>query len=379
MKIRVCYLSFVIWNFFRTFNVLHYFYDMSLSKQSGFFQMLEEAAKVHASDVHFMVGHPPIFRLNGVLFPQEAQPVYTGAKLLKSIEEILNKEQWDRFHTVRELDASLALPDGGRYRINLFWERGNPAMAARFIPMQIPTLEDLIAPEAAYDFVKRESGLVIVTGPTGAGKSTLLASMIEQINQTDARHIITLEDPVEFMYESKKSIIAQREYGTDFISFEDGLKHVLRQDPDVILVGEMRNLETVSATLTLAETGHLVFTTLHTNSAAETIDRVIDVFPSDQQAQIRLQLSMVLTGVISQILIPKVDGLLIAAHEVLVNNTAIANLITESKINQIQNVLYSTPDEHMNTLDQELRWLVQEGFITKEVGQTYARNKETFK
>ncbi|MCW1891708.1 MAG: PilT/PilU family type 4a pilus ATPase [Candidatus Uhrbacteria bacterium] len=352
---------------------------MSLSKQSGFFAILEEAAKTHVSDVHFMVGKPPIFRLNGVLYPQEAHPAYTSAKLLKCIEEVFNKEQWDRFNNERELDASLALPDGGRFRINVFWERGNPAMAARFIPQLIPTLEDLIAPEAAYDFVKRESGLVMVTGPTGTGKSTLLAAMIEQINQTEARHIITLEDPVEFMYESKKSIIAQREYGSDFISFEEGLKHVLRQDPDVILVGEMRNLETISATLTLAETGHLVFTTLHTNSAAETIDRIIDVFPPAQQAQIRLQLSMVLTGVISQILIPKVDGMLIAAHEVLVNNTAIANLITESKINQIQNVLYSAPDEHMNTLDQELRWLVQEGFITKETAITYARNKEIFK
>jgi twitching motility protein PilT len=351
---------------------------MPISKQSILYPFFQATADTHSSDIHCMVGQPPITRLNGELSSQE-HPAFTQVKLSKAIEEILSEEQWKRFNTDRELDASAVLPDGSRFRINCFWEKGMPAVAARFIPNVIPTLEDLIAPEAAYDFVKKEAGLVIVTGPTGAGKSTLLASMIEQINQTEKRHIITFEDPVEFVYESKKCVIAQREYGTDFISFEDGLKHALRQDPDVLLVGEMRSLETIAATITLAETGHLVFTTLHTNSAPETIDRIVDVFPANQQRQIRLQLSMVLTGIISQLLIPKVDGTLIAAHEVLTNNVAISNLINEAKTNQIQNVLYSSPEEHMNTLDQELRWLLQEGFIAQETALTYARNPTTFK
>lgn len=352
---------------------------MPLTKSSGLYAVLKETADMQASDVHCMVGYSPIFRINGELVPQEKHPAFTEAKLIKYIEEILTEEQFKRFQKDRELDMSLVLPEGGRYRVNVFWEKNMPALAARFIPVVIPTLEDLIAPEAAYDFVKRDSGLVLVTGPTGAGKSTLLASMIEQINQTQARHIITLEDPIEFMYESKKSVIAQREYGSDFLQFEEGLKHVLRQDPDVILVGEMRNLETIETTITLAETGHLVFATLHTNSAPETIDRTVNAFPPSQQQQIRLQLSMVLAGVISQILVPKVDGALMAAHEVMVNNFAIANLINEAKTNQIQNVLFSSPEEHMNTLDQELRWMLQEGFITEDTAKVHARNPATFK
>lgn len=352
---------------------------MPISKQSGLYPILKEAADIEASDVHCMVGHPPVFRTNGILIPQESHAIFTETKLLKDIEEILSKEQFQRLNNDREMDLSIVLPEGGRYRINAFWEKGSVALAARYIPMVIPTLEDLLAPEAAYDFVKRESGLVLVTGPTGAGKSTLLASMIEQINTTQQCHIITLEDPIEFMYTSKKSMIAQREYGSDFLSFEEGLKHILRQDPDVILVGEMRSLETIAATITLAETGHLVFATLHTNNAHETIDRIVNAFPPAQQAQVRLQFSMVLAGIISQLLIPKVDGTLIAAHEVLVNNIAIANLVNESKTNQIQNVLYSSPEEHMNTLDQELRWMVKEGFITQETAIAHAKNPALFK
>lgn len=349
---------------------------MPLSQQAGLYPVFKAASEANASDIHCMVGHPPVFRVNGQLNPVTEFPVYTNQKLSQDINEMLADEQHKRFHEIRELDSSLLLPDGERFRLNLFWEKGYPAMAARYIPAEIPSLDDLLAPEAAYDFVKRDMGLVLVTGPTGAGKSTLLASMIEEINQTDKRHIITLEDPIEFMYHSNKSMIAQREYGTDFLNFEEGLKHVLRQDPNVILVGEMRNLETINATITLAETGHLVFATLHTNSSSETIDRIVNVFPSSQQAQIRLQLSTVLAGVISQILIPKVDGTLIAAHEVLVNNVAIANLIRESKTNQIPNVLYSSQEERMNTLDQELKWLLQEGFITSDTAKAHARNPD---
>lgn len=349
---------------------------MPISPESGLYPIMKQAAQVQASDVHCMVGQPPIMRINGLLQPNTNFPVYTSELLLKHIDEIFSEKQREHFHETRELDGSLMLDGGERYRINLFWERGNPALAARYIPQVIPSLDDLLAPEAVHDFVRRDMGLVLITGPTGAGKSTLLASMIQKINATDKRHIITLEDPIEFLHTSNQSVIAQRELGSDFLSFEEGLKHVLRQDPDVILVGEMRNLETIAATITLAETGHLVFATLHTNSAPETIDRIVNVFPADQQQQIRLQVAMVLAGVISQILISKVDGTRIAAHEVLVNNVAIANLIRESKTNQINNVLYSSPDEHMNTLDQELKWLLQEGFIDRETAMAHARNPE---
>ncbi|MBD3251250.1 PilT/PilU family type 4a pilus ATPase, partial [Candidatus Uhrbacteria bacterium] len=321
---------------------------MALDPKAGIHPILKKAADLHVSDVHCMVGQSPIFRMNGVLEEQKDFKAYTEEILKKHLNEMLTKAQHEEFYQTRELDMSLVLPAGGRFRLNLFWEKGNPALAARYIPLEIPSLDDLLAPEASYDFVKRDMGLVLVTGPTGCGKSTMLASMLEDINLNDKKHIITLEDPVEFMYTPKQSLIAQRELGSDFLSFEEGLKHILRQDPDVILVGEMRNLETISAAITLAETGHLVFATLHTNSAPETIDRIVNVFPPNQQQQIRLQLAMTLAGVISQILIPKTDGALIAAHEVLVNNIAIANLIRESKTNQIQNVLYSSPDEHMN-------------------------------
>jgi len=354
-----------------------HFSHMPLSSKAGIFPILKHGADQNASDVHCMVGQPPIVRIHGVLAKVEEFPVYTDSMLLDQIKEMLRKEAYETFTEKRELDVSVDLSNGVRFRVNCFWERGRPAVAARYIPVHIPSLDDLLAPEAAYDFVKHDMGLVIVTGPTGAGKSTLLASMIEEVNQAQKKHIITLEDPIEFMYESKESVIAQRELGSDFLTFEEGLKHVLRQDPNVILVGEMRNLETIQATLTLAETGHLVLTTLHTNSAAETVDRIVGAFPADQQQQVRMQLAFVLRGIIAQILIPRVDGTRMAAHEVLVNNIAIGNLIRESKTTQIQNVLYSSPDEHMNTLDQELKWLLSEGFITRQTAMAHVRNPQS--
>ncbi len=351
---------------------------MPVDQASGFHPILAQAATEHASDIHLMAGQPPVFRLHGKLKRIETFPVYTSETLLAHIDQVLSPELQARFRAERELDTSLVLGTGERFRVNALWEKGNPAVALRFIPAVIPTLDDLLAPEAAYDFVNMNYGLVCVTGPTGAGKSTLLAAMIQEINNTRKEHIVTLEDPIEFLYQSNQSIIAQREMGSDFLSFPAGLKHVLRQDPNIVLVGEMRDLETIQATITLAETGHLVFTTLHTNSAPETIDRIVDSFPAGQQAQIRLQLALVLKGIISQILLPRTDETRIAAHEVLVNNVAIGNLIRESKTNQIQNVLYSSPGEHMNTLDQELRWLVSEGFITPETAKAHARNPNTF-
>jgi twitching motility protein PilT len=351
---------------------------MQITEKNGLFAVLSNVAKLNASDIHLMVGHPPIYRVNGRLQRSSDFPPYTAETLIKILDDLLTPEGQERYHKEREMDTSAVLPTGERFRVNLFWENLQPAMAARFIPNVIPALDDLLAPEAADDFIMLHNGLVLVTGPTGAGKSTLIAAMIEQINSTRAEHIITLEDPVEFQYTSKESIIAQRQLGQDFLSFQAGLKHILRQDPNVILVGEMRDLETIAATMTLAETGHLVFATLHTNSASETIDRIVDAFPPEQQPQIRTQLALVLRGIISQILIPKVDGTRVAAHEVLVNNIAIANLIREGKTEQIPNVLYSSPGEHMNTLDQELRWLMDQGFITMETAMSHARKPENF-
>ncbi|HWQ99726.1 MAG TPA: PilT/PilU family type 4a pilus ATPase, partial [Candidatus Methylomirabilis sp.] len=297
---------------------------MPVDSNAGFSAILAQAAAEQASDIHLMAGQPPIFRLHGKLKRIDALPVYTKEALLAHLDEALPPELQARYRAERELDTSLVLASGERFRVNAFWEKGNPSVAIRFIPAVIPSMDDLLAPEAAYDFVNMNNGLVCVTGPTGAGKSTLLASMINHINTTRKEHIITLEDPIEFLYTSDQSIIAQREMGSDFLSFPAGLKHVLRQDPNIVLVGEMRDLETISATITLAETGHLVFTTLHTNSASETIDRIVDSFPASQQSQIRLQLAVVLRGIISQILLPRTDETRIAAHEVLVNNVAIA-------------------------------------------------------
>jgi twitching motility protein PilT len=292
--------------------------------------------------------------------------------------QILTPESQQRLNAERDLDTLIVLDTGERFRVNIFFEKSGPALAARYIPSVIPSLDDLLAPEAAYDFAKLNRGLVLVTGPTGCGKSTLLASIIEEINATRGVHILTLEDPVEFLHAPKLSLIAQRQLGDDFLSFPSGLKHVLRQDPNVILVGEMRDLETIATVITLAETGHLVFATLHTNSAAETVERIVDSFPATQQMQIRLQLATVLQGIIAKLLIPKTDGTRVSAHEVLVNNTAIANLIRESKTNQIQNVLYSSTQNKMHTLDQDLQWLLEEGFISRDIAVAHSRTPSTF-
>ncbi|MBU1348850.1 type IV pilus twitching motility protein PilT, partial [Patescibacteria group bacterium] len=226
--------------------------------------------------------------------------------------------------------------------------------------------------------VALSQGLVLVTGPTGAGKSTLLAAMIEHINQNRVEHVMTLEDPIEFVYESKKSLITQRELGLDFHSFADGLKHVFRQDPNIVLVGEMRDPETIALALTLAETGHLVLATLHTNGAGQSVERIIDTFPAAQQQQIRLQLSLVLKGVISQLLLPKIEGGLTPVHEVLVNSHAIANIIREGRTEQLQNTIFTSTDEHMVDLDQELKWLIEQGTITTEVAKAHAHVPKNF-
>jgi twitching motility protein PilT len=339
---------------------------------------LSLAAQSGASDVHFTCGRPPIFRIRDVLHDSTMTEPVTKEILLAEVKSILLPEAFERLMARNDADFSHEYEGLGRFRFSAFWKSGEPALAARVIPTAIPSLEDLEVPEAVLDFVEMHDGLVLVTGPTGAGKSTLLASMIEEINHNHAKHIVTLEDPIEFIYTPKMSLISQRELGVDFNSFEEGLRHCFRQDPDVILIGEMRDVETISTALTLAETGHLVLGTLHTGSAAQTIDRIVSSFPAAQQHQIRLQLSLVLKGAISQILVPSITGELIAVREVMTGSVAIANVIREGKTEQIPNVIYSAMSDKMVDLDRDLKQLVEEGRISPQVAEEHARNKENF-
>ncbi|MCI0479079.1 PilT/PilU family type 4a pilus ATPase [Candidatus Uhrbacteria bacterium] len=351
---------------------------MATTNGSLIMKLFTDAAKIKASDIHLQCDQPPIFRQQGALTAVQGEAPLTEQVLMAEFKDILSPEKYASYAERNDVDASYQLPNKERFRLNLFWEKGRPALAARFIPSEIPTLDALDAPEATLEFIGMTQGLVLVTGPTGAGKSTLLASMIEHMNQNRVEHVVTLEDPIEFVYESKKSLIAQRELGLDFRTFAEGLKHVFRQDPDIILVGEMRDPETISLALTLAETGHLVLATLHTNGAAQTVERIIDTFPAAQQQQIRLQLSLVLKGVISQLLLPKVSGGLTPVHEVLMNSHAVANIIREGRTEQLQNTIFTSTDMHMVDLDQELKWLLEQGLITLEVAKAHAHNPKNF-
>lgn len=332
--------------------------------------LFQIATEKKASDLHLAAGRRPILRIDGKLQEIEDQPELKSKEIERMVFEILSSEQKERFIKNRDLDFSWEVK-GSRYRVNLHFEKGNVGLVARIIPPAIPTLEDIMMPGVVYELTRLPQGLILVTGPTGHGKSTTLAAMINQINQERVCNIITLEDPIEFLFSSDRSIIKQRELGVDMLSFAEGLKHVLRQDPNVIMVGEMRDLETIAATLTLAETGHLVLATLHTYSAAQTVDRIIDVFPPYQQMQIRLQLSMVLAGVISQRLLPRIGGGRIAAKEILINTPAVANLIREQKTAQINTVIQTSAEKGMITMEQDLKRLVQEGWVSEEVIRTY--------
>lgn len=333
-------------------------------------ELLKSAVKFKASDLHLVSGLPPIFRISGEL--QKLKTKALGDKEVESLAfSMVDKASQEKFLREKELDAAYALPTGERFRINFHFEGGAVGVAARYIPKEIPTMEDIGLPEVAKKFTELPHGLVLVTGPTGSGKSTTLAAMVNDINQNRAENIYTLEDPVEFGFESDKSVIRQRQLGTDMVSFAEGLKHILRQDPDVVMVGEMRDLETISTTLTLAETGHLVFATLHTWSAAQTIDRVIDVFPPHQQPQIKMQLALTLRGVLSQQLVPKVGGGRVAVREILVNTPAVANLIREGKVQQINTVLQTSAKLGMMTLEQDFRRLVKEKLIDESVAEEY--------
>ncbi len=338
--------------------------------------IFKSAIDINASDIHLTVNRPPIFRIDGELLPMSSVKPLKQEEAKSLVFGILSEKQQQILLHERELDLSYEIEGGSRFRVNCFWERDNIALAARIIAPSIPTMEDLLIPSIMHDLLRLKQGLILVTGPTGCGKSTSLAAMINFINKERGVHIVTLEDPIEFIYPtgSGKSLIVQRQLGTDMVSFAQALKHVLRQDPNVILVGEMRDLETISATITLAETGHLVLATLHTFNAAQTVDRIIDVFPPFQQQQIRLQLSLFLKGIMSQQLLQKTGGGRIASREILINAPAISNLIRENKVAQIKTVIQTSAEEGMFTMDQDLKRLFEDGYIEKDVALTYMSN-----
>lgn len=341
--------------------------------------LIEYAIENNASDIHITVGIPPVFRIDGML------KYFNTNKLLpkdveKMVKEILNEEQFEELKVKGEIDISYAKPGISRFRVNIYKQRGSYAIALRVIPFKIPTMEELGLPQVVKSLARLPRGLILVTGPTGSGKSTTLASIIDLINNEKNYHILTLEDPIEYLHKHNNSMINQREIGTDSSNFANALRSALRQDPDVILVGEMRDLETMSITLTAAETGHLVLSTLHTIGAAKTIDRIIDVFPPHQQQQIRVQLASVLQAIISQQLLPKANGNgRVAAFEIMIATPAIRNLIREGKVHQIDTIIQTSRKHGMQTMDNSLLELYQKGIISKNTLLSQAVNQDMVK
>lgn len=333
--------------------------------------MLRAAFKLKASDIHVTVGIPPIFRINGDL-KRYGQDVLSPTDTEQMAKAIVPEKMWSHFEENGELDLSYSLSGVSRFRVNVFKQRGCISLAIRIVPTKIPSLDELQLPDVLKKMVTKPQGLILVTGPTGSGKSTTLAAMIDYMNKTMRKHIITLEDPIEYVHKHGGCVIDQREVGTDTNNFANGLRAALRQDPDVILVGEMRDLETIQTAIIAAETGHLVFGTLHTSSAPATIDRIIDVFQPEQQAQIRIQLATVLVAIISQRLFPRAQkNGRIAATEILINNAAVANLIRNGKIHQIPNVMQTNRALGMHTLEANIRELVEQGLIARETVEPY--------
>lgn len=340
--------------------------------------LLEEVLKQKASDLHIQVGLPPMLRIDGYLRPISGTDPLSEDQVESLVFSILDEEQKAILLKDKEFDFSFAFGDLGRFRVNAFHERGNLAAALRLIPNQILTIEQLGLPNIVNNFSAYPRGLILVTGPTGSGKSTTLAAIINKINQEKPLHILTIEDPIEYTHKSIRSVVVQREVHYDTYSFSAALRSSLRQDPDVVLIGEMRDLETIAAAITIAETGHLVFATLHTNSAAQSIDRMIDVFPPHQQPQIRSQLSNILMGICSQRLVPTIGGGRIAAAEILVATAAVRNIIREGKTYQLDAVIQTGTEYGMQSMDKTLVNLVHSGTVSLDEARNFAIDVEEF-
>jgi twitching motility protein PilT len=339
--------------------------------------VLLEVVDRRASDLHLTAGAPPMVRVRGRLTPLEGYPTLTPSEIREIVYSILSDTQRQKFENNWQLDFAYQIPNKARFRVNAYFQRAAVGAAFRLIPFEVVPLETLGLPPVVADFANKPRGLVLVTGPTGSGKSTTLASLIDVINESREEHIMTIEDPIEFLHQHKKCIVNQRELGSDATSFGDALKAALRQDPDVILVGEMRDLETISTAITAAETGHLVFATLHTQDTPQTIDRIIDVFEPGQQGQIRAQLSVALQGIMTQTLLPTADGAArCVAAEVLVPTPAVRNLIREGKSYQIYSVLQTGGQFGMQTMDASLAGLVRTGKITQQLAESRAHSAE---
>jgi len=338
-------------------------------------ELLETAGKHNASDIHISVGRYPTLRIDDRLITITKHPVMTAENAEGLIDALLQKEQKEILLNKREIDFSYNYQDKIRFRVNVFYQRGYLSAALRIFSPKIRTIAELNLPLILEEFVKVEQGLLLVTGPSGQGKTTTLAALIDLINHTQTKHVITIEDPIEYMFNQDKSIIDQREIGSDTLSFRKALRSALRQDPDVIMVGEMRDLETISTAITAAETGHLVIGTLHTNSASQTIDRIIDSFPGSSKNQVRTQLASVLLGVFSQRLIPRSGGGRIPAYELMIANTAVRNLIREDKIFQLDLVIETSGEENMISLNRSLADLVHRDLISMQDAETYSLDR----
>ncbi len=341
-------------------------------------KLLEITLERGASDLHLQVGEPPILRIDSTLYRLEDYQILSADAVVDLVGVMLNDRQKKHLEDQMHLDFSHSYKDNARFRVNVYKAQGVWNAAFRLIPTHIRTLDELNLPPMLKKFTQNKQGLVLVVGPTGHGKSTALASMIDEINNTRAEHILTIEDPVEFLFTHKQSFISQREVSLDTPSFAHALKAALREDINVVLVGEMRDLESISATLTLAETGHLIFATMHTNDAAQSVDRIVDVFPGDQQAQIRAQLANTLLGVASLRLLPKIGGGRIPATEIMVVNHAIRNVIRDNKIYEISNIIHTSMEEGMVPLDKMLAQLVQQGLVDRNIAENWVLDNDYF-
>jgi twitching motility protein PilT len=341
-------------------------------------KLLSVVLERDASDLHLMVGEPPIIRVDSQLIRLDTYQVLSNDGVNDLLDVLLNKPQKEMFTKNMTLDFSYSFKDNIRFRVNAYRQKGVLGVAMRVVPNHIKTIEELGLPPMMRKFIERKQGLVLVVGPTGHGKSTALAAMINEINNTRSEHILTIEDPVEFIFTPTKSIVSQRELFIDTPDFAGALKAALREDINVVLVGEMRDWESISAALTIAETGHLVFGTLHTNDAGQSIDRIVDVFPASQQPQVRSQLASVLVGVVSLRLLPKIGGGRIPAYEILVANHAVRNVIRDNKIYEIPNIIHTNLEEGMVPLDKTLALLVKQGQVEFEVAQNYVLDQEYF-